>query len=142
MRVAWFLVVAVLTVVACGPDAMPRPSPNEFPEVVSGLVRRGATITTQVAGDAGCPQETLNDNAVRLDVAMPGSPATAVYLFRWRRAPDFEAEASAYAACLTDVRARNAGVELSSFERSPWRAYGVGWSSTLRSAVDEAITSP
>lgn len=142
MHVTLLTGIAVLTVAACGPNAMPPPSPNEFLDVVSALVLRGATITNQVAGDAGCTQPPLHDNAVRLDVAMPGAPPAGVYLFRWRRAGDFDAEADAYAACVAEAEARDPDATVTSEERLPWRGYGAGWSPALRDAVEEALTSP
>jgi hypothetical protein len=73
---------------------------------------------------------------------MPGTAPVPVYLFRWRRAPDFDAEADAFAACLADAEGRNPDATVSSSEHSPWRAYGLGWSDELRDTVDVAITSP
>lgn len=133
MRKAVLAACLMLLAAACGPGAMPPPSAPEYAEVVAALVLRGARVTTQVGGDAGCDEPALSDNAVRLDVVMGGAPAVPVYLFQWRRGPDFEAEADEFARCAAATSASSV------VEHVPWRAHGRGWSTSLEQAVRAAL---
>jgi hypothetical protein len=62
-----------------------------------------------------------------------------IYLFRWRRAGDYEAAADSFARCVGDHAAENSAVNVEMVDLSPWRAYGAGWSDELRRAVDGAL---
>jgi hypothetical protein len=139
MRAAgWML--AVLAVVGCAGVTTPTPSPGGFQDIVASLVVRGATITDQVAGDAGCADPTLYGNALRLDVRMPGeSDSRPVHLLGWRRQTDYEAAAPAFAACLETYEAAGPESEVTTVETPPWRAFGRDWSAALRSAIERAL---
>ncbi len=132
---ALLIFAVLLSVLGCGGTGLPPASAGEMGDVVSALVRRGATITDQVAGDAGCSESSLHSNAVRLDVRLPGETASSsVYLFRWKTGSDFDNAADAFARCVAE---RNDQPQTAS--HSPWRAYGSGWSDALSTAVNEAL---
>jgi hypothetical protein len=131
---------AALLAVGCGSPAAPPPSPGGFGDVIGELVLRGVTVQQHVSGDDGCPTVELHDNAARLSVSY-GSTSRVfdVYVFRWRRASDFENEADAFAACAQEHGAQHPQAQLSTIEASPWRAYGTDWPPELRRAVDQAL---
>ena len=132
---------AVLLVCGCSAFVAPSPSAGEMGDVVGALVLRGATITDQVGGDAGCSEPTLHSNAVRLDVRMPGESASVpVYLFRWKDRADYDAARSVFDSCVTEFGAANAAPDMSSVGVAPWRAYGPNWSAALNVAVNDALT--
>ena len=139
MRAAGSLLV-VLALVGCSGVTTPTPPPGGFQDIVASLVLRGATITDQVAGDAGCTDPTLYGNALRLDVQMPGDAGSRpVHLLGWRRPGDYDAAGPAFAACLATYDAADPASEVTTVEAPPWRAFGRDWSAELRSAVEQAL---
>jgi hypothetical protein len=136
------LAAALLAGAAAGCDrnvTLPAPTAGELGDVVAALVLRGATITDQVAGDAGCSDPTLFGNAVRLDVRMPGAATSApVYVLRWKRAADYDAAEAAFAACV--AQSPRPPDAVTTVAVSPWRAYGPDWPDALRDAVSAALT--
>lgn len=139
------LALATLLIAACGSDVFkaPKPTAGDFTDVVSGLVRRGMTVTTQVAGDAGCAGtpagNALHNNAVRYDVRA-GSELMSlpVYVFVWKSQATFDADKPTFDAC-AGANASGSGTPVETVERLPWRAYGP-WPDSLRAAVDAALT--
>ncbi len=109
-------------------------------DVIAALVLRGVTVHRLVSGDAGCPSSNLHSNAVHMDVALDGQSAThEIYLFRWRRAGDFDSSGQAFADCIAEYESLNLARPVDRLEARPWRAYGPGWTDQLRSTLDAAL---
>ena len=133
-------VALAVIAVGCGSTAAPPPSPGGFGDVIGELVLRGVTVQQHVSGDDGCPNVELHNNAAHVSVSFGSmSRLFDVYVFRWRRASDFEEEAAAFAECVEDHRAQHPQSQVAAIEASPWRAYGTDWPADLRLAVEEAI---
>jgi hypothetical protein len=136
------LAVAVVAIVvaACGVFVAPSPTAGEIGDVVAGLVLRGAAITDQVSGDAGCGDPTLFGNAVRYDVRISSDQATApVYVLRWKSQQTFDSSEDAFQGCVNAFKQVHPGQGVSVYEDSPWRVFGPNWSDNLRSAVEAAV---
>ena len=134
------ILVLLLVLGACAGARAPSPTPGGFEDIVAGLVLRGATITDQVSGDAGCHDPTLYGNAVRLDVRMPGqTDSQPIHLFGWRRTSDYEAAALAFEACVESYAASHPASRITEAEAAPWRAFGPDWSAALSSAVEQSL---
>jgi hypothetical protein len=139
VRVTLLLLLSV-ALAGCGARGRPTPIPGDLGQVINALVLRGATITAQVSGDAGCSVPDLRNNAIRYDVLMPDETAAApVYVFNWYRPTDFEAGASSFDQCVSEHRAAHPASDVATVASPPWRAYGRDWSPALRTAVDEAL---
>jgi hypothetical protein len=137
-RRATCLAGLALALTGCGVFVAPSPSAGDTVQIVNSLVRRGMTITNQVAGDAGCGNSSLYNNAVRYDVQPGGELLTySVYVFGWKSAATFAADKSNFDAC---VGSAPSGEAVTTVEHLPWRAYGRGWPDALRQAVDAALT--
>jgi hypothetical protein len=137
---ALVVIVAALLVAGCGVFTAPSPTAGEIGDVVAGLVRRGATITTQVSGDAGCADQTLVGNAVRYDVRPSGEAATvSIYVLRWKSQQTFDATESAFVDCYTAYKQAHADQGISVYEDSPWRVYGPSWSQAFYAVVKQAV---
>ena len=131
--------VAAMVMNGCGGQA-PGASPGAFTEVVAALVLHGVTVHEHVSGDDGCSRVELHDNAARLTVTMSDDPERRdIYLFRWRRAADFESSATSFFMCVGDFRSNHQGTVIDVVEISPWRAFGDGWSDALELAVRESL---
>jgi hypothetical protein len=140
MTQAALLLLLAAAATGCGSFGAPSPTPGGFSELVAALVSRGAAITDQVAGDAGCSDPTLVGNAVRFDVRMPGSAASVpVFTFRWRRAADYQAAAGSFGQCVAAFGGAHPGATITAIEASPWRAFGLDWSSVLEETVRDAL---
>jgi hypothetical protein len=135
--------LVVLTVAACGNITQPpAPTPGSMDDVIAELVLRGASVHNPTSGDAGCPSAGLHDNAVRFDIALGTQSSTReVYLLRWRRQSDFDGTAQSFADCVAEYRALHPGVQVSTFELRPWRAYGPGWSPQLEQLLADALAA-
>src|SRR5687767_6690367 len=117
----------------------PAATPGGFGEVVSALVLHGVSVHEQVSGDDGCPRVELHDNAARLTVSLADEPVRRdVYLFRWRRATDFDVAVQSFFMCVTDFRSNHPGAVIEAVEQRPWRAYGADWSVPLKQAITDA----
>jgi hypothetical protein len=140
MRLA-LAVAAALAIGACsGMPTTPPASPGGFGDVIGELVLHGVTVHEHTSGDDGCPNVELHDNAAHLSASFGSmSRLFDIYVFRWRRASDFEAEAVAFADCLEGHRALRPGSQVVALESSPWRAYGTDWPPDLRLVVEEAL---
>ena len=135
------LVLVATVLAACG-GSSPAASVGGFSEVVAALVLRGVTVHDQVSGDDGCARVDLHDNVARLSVSMGDDPARSeVYLFRWRRPPDFASAAPTFFMCVTDFRASHPGTVIEVVEQSPWRALGESWSDALKAAVTDSLAA-
>jgi len=139
---ALMLLVASLLFAACG-GVTPTPSPGNMDDVIANLVLQGVTVHRLTSGDAGCPTTaggSVHDNAVYLEVAIGAQSALhRIHLLRWRRPADFEAGKAAFDQCVEEYRARNPGVEVSTLEAAPWRAYGPGWSDMMTTILNDAL---
>lgn len=135
------IVVVMLLIGACAGPRAPTPPPAGFEDIVASLVRRGATITDQVSGDAGCADSTLYGNALRLDIRMPDeTEIRPIYLLGWRRTSDYEAAGPAFDACVDSFETSHPTAQVTSMEKAPWRAFGPDWNAGLQSVVDQALT--
>ena len=133
------LALLAMLVGGCAGPA-PAPTPGGFSEFVAALVLHGVTVHEQVSGDDGCPRSELHDNATRLSVSTGDDPSRRdVYLFRWRRATDFDASVQTFFLCVADFRSSHPGTVIEVAEQRPWRAFGADWSSSLDQAVRDAL---
>jgi ABC-type glycerol-3-phosphate transport system substrate-binding protein len=133
---------AVIALAGCGVFVAPSPTAGEMGDLVSALVLRGVTITDQVSGDAGCSDPSLFGNAIRYDARMAGETATVpIYVLRWNSQQTFDANEPAFQACVAQFQQAHPGVNLLTFEDSPWRVYSAAPSSLLRGAIVEAVTA-
>ena len=116
------------------------PTPGDMVDVLGELSANGLTMTDTVAGDPGCADSSLFDNARRLQVtsAADGRSYT-VYLFRWRNVTDYSAAADAFDACMTAFPGQPGAVTVETVDVSPWRAYGPGWTGEVRDALQHAL---
>jgi len=139
---ATILLVAGVLMAACG-GAAPTPSPGNMDAVIANIVLQNVTVHRLTSGDAGCPTiagDSVHDNAVYLELAIGAQSALhRVHLLRWRRPADYEAGKAAFDACVEEYRLRNPGVEVTTLELAPWRAYGPGWNDMLREILDSAL---
>jgi hypothetical protein len=97
-------------------------------------------MTDTVAGDPGCADPSLFDNARRLAVtsAADGRSYT-VYLFRWRNVTDYSAAADAFDGCVAAFAGQPGATTVETVDVAPWRAYGPGWTPELRDALRQAL---
>jgi hypothetical protein len=129
-----------LLLAGCGAFSAPSPTAGEMGDLVAGLVRRGATITEQVGGDAGCPDANLYGNAVRYDLRGPGEVDTVpIYLLRWKSDATFTATQTDFDACVESFKKAHPGTTITRYEDAPWRAYGPDWSTTVQTLVETAV---
>lgn len=126
----------------CG-GARPTPSPGGMVAVLGALAAHGASVTDVVAGDSGCSDPSLHDNAQRITLTLAADGRTyEVYLLRWRRQSDFDAAAAAFAACVADAAASPGGADaMETVELAPWRAYGPGWGREMRDVIAQSLAS-
>ena len=109
-------------------------------DVLGELAAHGATMTDAVAGDAGCGDQSLMDNARRLQVSFaPDGKTYTVYVFRWYNNADYREADSAFAGCVTAYQQAHPASTVDTVDLSPWRAFGPDWSDALRDAVDGAL---
>jgi hypothetical protein len=134
--------LAMTLAAACA--ASPTPSPANMTGVLNELAAHGASLVDVVGGDAGCSDASLQGNGTRLTLrfALDGRDYD-VYLFRWRRASDYEAADGAFDACSAAFAAAGgAGTgRLATVEVFPWRAFGIGWTEAVRDAVVDSLTA-
>lgn len=123
----------------CGAFTAPAPTAGDHTDIVGALVRRNMTVTDQVSGDAGCANSNLYSNAIRYDVRPAGSSTDyPVYVFGWKSQQTFDADKAAFEACVQAYTESGTG-PMQTVEHLPWRAYGPGWPSELKDAVDAAL---
>jgi hypothetical protein len=135
---------AVLALVACLSacyGGSSGPTPGDMVDVLGALSAHGATMTDTVAGDAGCADQSLVDNARRLQLSFsPDGQTYTAYLFRWLNNADYVDAGPAFEQCLLAYRAAHAGTDVMSVEVSPWRAFGPAWTAALRDAINQGLT--
>jgi hypothetical protein len=138
---ARLLAAAVATLVLAGCyGGSASPTPGDMTDVLGELTAHGMTMTDTVAGDPGCADPSLFDNARRLVVtAAADGGSYTVYLFRWRNVTDYNAAADAFDACAAAFAGRPGTAPVETVDVSPWRAYGPGWSSDVRDAIGQAL---
>jgi hypothetical protein len=135
------LAVATLALVAgCYGSSSSSPTPGDMTDVQGELEAHGATIKNAVAGDAGCPDQTLVSNARRLELTLAGDSKTyEVYLFRWKDQSTYTAAAPSFSLCVSAFADRGSSVHVETVEISPWRAYGPEWSKEMHDALQQAL---
>lgn len=134
------LALVALALAGCAATSAPTPTPGGYENFIAGLVLRGATITGQVAGDAGCPGVALHKNAARFDVTFENEPGEyTIYFFAWRRASDYESSAAEFADCVASAQAMNSAMDYTSFVASPLRVYGGDWPQPLATAIEISL---
>lgn len=116
------------------------PTPGDMVDVLGELSAHGVTMTDTVAGDAGCPDQTLVDNARKLQVSFaPDEKTYTVYLFRWLNNADYNQAAQAFDSCVVSYQGSIGGSSVAKVDVSPWRAYGPDWTQDLHDAVAGAL---
>jgi hypothetical protein len=109
-------------------------------DAIANLVLRGITVHRLVSGDPGCQSADVHDNAVHMEVSVDNRSATHdVYLFRWRRAAEFQAGVGTFQDCLAEYEAAHPGTTITALEVAPWRAYGPGWPPDLEARLRDAL---
>lgn len=133
--------LAALALGGCGGPVGASPTPpNEVGDVIAALVVRGATVEHVTSGDAGCPGSSLHSNGVHVQLTLAGETSpNDVYLVRWKSSAAFNAAAADFQACLAEYRSAHPDATIDQLARDPWRVYGPGWSTALRSALDAAL---
>lgn len=127
-------------VAACA--GAPQPTPGDMTAVLSELEAHGATVRDIVAGDAGCGDPTLHDNATRLELTLAADGrGYTVYLFRWRRQVDYDAAAVAFNTCVSEYLTRAGPVGTVVIDISLWRAYGPGWTQEMHDALLQSLAA-
>jgi hypothetical protein len=137
------LLLAALCISACTTGPTPTPTPGGMDDAIANLVLRGITVRGLVSGDPGCPTSDLHDNAVHLEVSYGSlSSLRQIYLFQWRRASDFDAASAAFNDCVAEFSETAPGVNVSTVEASPWRAYGPNWTPELVTLPTRLVAQP
>jgi hypothetical protein len=132
--------LGALLVAACGVTGVPTPTPGSYENFVAGLVQRGATITEQVAGDAGCPGSALHSNAARFDVTFAHELGHhSIYFFAWRRSSDYDAAATDFDECVNAAKQMSPQRSFTTITVPPLRVYGSDWPPLLRTAVELSL---
>jgi len=109
-------------------------------DVLGELSAHGVTMTDTVAGDAGCVDQSLVDNARKLQVSFsPDGKTYTVYLFRWLNNADYTEAGSAFDGCALEYQGAHSGSSVTKVDVSPWRAFGPGWTTDLQAAVSGAL---
>src|SRR3954467_9894513 len=86
------------------------PTPGDMVDVLGELSAHGATMTDTVAGDAGCADQTLGDNARKLRVSFaPDKKPYTVSLFRWLNSRDSGEASRPFDACVAAYQGANTG---------------------------------
>jgi len=133
--------LAMLLIAGCYGGSS-SPTPGDMTDVLGELTAHGLTMTDTVAGDPGCADASLFDNARRLAVtsAADGRSYT-LYLFRWRNVTDYNAAADAFDACVAAFAGQPGAAAVETVDVSPWRAYGPGWTTAMRDALQQALSA-
>ena len=132
------LALAVLVSACYGGSA--GPTPGDMVDLLGELSAHGVTMTDTVAGDAGCQDQSLVDNARRLQVSFsPDGRTYTVYLFRWLNNADYTEAGPAFDSCAVTYQAAHPGSTVTKVDLSPWRAFGPDWTDDLQAAVSGAL---
>jgi hypothetical protein len=139
--VALMIAASASMIAACG--AAPAPTAGDMTSVLSELAAHGATVRDIVAGDPGCADASLQGNGshIKLMLAADGRDYD-VYLFRWRRATDYDAAGGAFSSCVSAFADRlDSSVRVDIVEVSPWRAFGPGWTKDLHDTMQQSLAA-
>jgi hypothetical protein len=132
--------LAALLISACGVTGFPTPTPGGYENFIAGLVQRGATVTEQVAGDAGCPGGALHKDAARFDVTFQHELGHySIYFFAWRRPSDYDAAAGEFDQCVNAAKQMNSQMSFTVFTAPPLRVYGGDWPPLLAAAIQTSL---
>lgn len=139
IKLAVLALFAALAALGCGPE--PSATPGDMVTLLNELTAHGTTVRDMVAGDAGCSDPTLRDNATRLQLTLASEERDhTVYLFRWRRQSDYDTAAASFSLCVSEFANRlSSSVRVDTVAASPWRAYGPGWTPTLHDALQQSL---
>ena len=138
MRRLALLALTVLVSACYGGSA--SPTPGDMVDVLGELSAHGVTMTDTVAGDAGCADQTLVDNARKLQVSFsPDGKTYTVYLFRWLNNADYLDAGSAFDNCADAYLAAHPDSVVDKVDLSPWRAFGPDWTQDLHAAIRGAL---
>ena len=132
------VLVTVALVGACyGGNGAPTPvGPSE---IMSDITRNGMAIDGAIAGDAGCADSSLIDNATHLRVSLPPDTAVRdVYLFAFKSA-SYATEAPLVDACRQALATASQST-IDQLDVPPYRVFGSGWSPAFRQALMRALT--
>ena len=135
---------AALALTACGSvvTTMPLPTPADAIGIFEQWALRGVAVHERTSGDPGCPDPSLDDNALHVVVSMgAGGERRDVYLFRFRNRVRWADGTPAVDACKGQYEARSArvGGPVERVDVSPYRAFGDGWSPELRAAIESGL---
>jgi len=108
--------------------------------VLQELTRAGFRIRGAVAGDAGCDDASLANNATHLRLSLGADEQERdLYLFIFR-VRDFAGEGALVDDCRAAAeRAANGVFDL--IDVPPYRAFGGAWTPAWREALTRALTS-
>ncbi len=138
MRRLAALALTVLVSACYGGSA--SPTPGDMVDVLGELSAHGVTMTDTVAGDAGCADQSLFDNARKLQVSFsPDGKTYTVYLFRWLNNADYLEAGASFDSCAVAYQGAQSGSTVTKVDVSPWRAFGPDWSADLQAAVSGAL---
>lgn len=138
MRRLAALALAVLVSACYGGSA--SPTPGDMVDVLGELSAHGVTMTDTVAGDAGCADQSLVDNARKLQVSFsPDQKSYTVYLFRWLNNADYTEAGATFNGCAVAYQDAHSGSTVTKVDVSPWRAFGPDWTTDLQAALSGAL---
>jgi hypothetical protein len=135
-----FAAVALTVLVSACYGGSASPTPGDMVDVLGELSAHGVTMTDTIAGDAGCADQSLVDNARKLQVSFaPDGKTYTVYLFRWLNNADYIEAGSAFDSCAVAYQGAHSGSTITKVDVSPWRAFGPDWTTDLQEAVNGAL---
>ena len=133
--------LALLVGACAGPPVSNTPAPAT--SIFQELEILGGSTLTLVSGDPGCNQPDMIPYAIHAQVRVPAgaSQPTDVYLFTWADHDAWNRGAVAFDSCRAEYAASRpaAGRTVDELDVSPYRAFGAGWTATLRSALQQAM---
>lgn len=144
VRIGVALAVALI-LAGCGSGSatLPSPTPADDIGIFEQWALAGVTVFGRTSGDAGCDDQTLDNNAIHVTVALGAyAPLRDVYLFRFRNRVRWADSGLLVDACQAQFEARSArvGGPVERVDVSPYRAFGDGWSPGLRVALLAGLT--
>jgi hypothetical protein len=143
-RVLTATIVATLGLVAAGCGVLletpPAPTPADFGGIAGDMVQRGIRLDHIASGDAGCPDQTLAQTAIRFDAdGLDQASPTRLYIYIFRDRDAFERLRQSIDACARSFVSDPAAFD--SIEESPFVVAGPGpWGPKFKEAVRAALT--